>query len=126
MYIQQVATKNKLSSFDFENFILKTIISSLENKNYYYIVILFLCYVFRFASKGFVIFSNHTQSDGQMNLLLSTSVFLCDILTILIHHVVFFFSTLSQKDKFYVKKKSNTQSSCIIFFSYFMSDGPIF
>ena len=30
------------------------------------------------------------------------------------------------KREIYVKRKNNTQSSCMIFFSYFMSDGHIF
>ena len=34
--------------------LLRTIISSLVNKNYYYIVILHLCYVSPFVSKGSV------------------------------------------------------------------------
>ena len=59
------------------------------------------------------------------NLFLSTSVLLFDTLTTLIHHFVLLFSILSQKEKFYVKRKRNTQSSCIIFFSYFMLEGHI-
>ena len=39
---------------------------------------------------------------------------------------VLFFSILSQKKKFYVNRTNNTQSSCMIFFSHFMSDGHIF
>ena len=65
--IQHVVTRNKFSLFRSwkletltllttrENLytnLLPTIISSLVNKNYYYIVILFLCYVFPFISKG--------------------------------------------------------------------------
>ena len=46
--------------------LLRTLVSSLVNKNYYYIVILFLCYVLPFG----------------------TNVLLFDVLTILIHHFV--------------------------------------
>ena len=60
------------------------------------------------------------------NLFLSTNVLLFDVLTILIHNFVLFLSILSQKEKLYVKGKSNDQSSCMIFFSHFMSDGHIF
>ena len=41
--------------------ILRTMISSLVNKNYYYIVILFLCYVFL----------RYIVSDGQMKLIVN-------------------------------------------------------
>ena len=34
--------------------LLRTIISSLASKNYYHIVLLFLCYAFPFASNSFV------------------------------------------------------------------------
>ena len=44
----------------------------------------------------------------------------------LIHHFVLFFSIFSQKEKLYVKRKNNTQSSCMIFFLHFISDGNIF
>ena len=69
LYIQYVVTRNKFASFrawkldtltlltvkeNLNTNLLRTIISSLVNKNYYYAVILFLCYVFHFASKGFV------------------------------------------------------------------------
>ena len=60
------------------------------------------------------------------NLFSSTDVLLFEVLTILIHHFVLFFSILNEKEKFYVKKENNTQSSCMIFFPYFMSDGHIF
>ena len=46
--------------------LLRTLVSSLVNENYYYIVILFLCYVLPFG----------------------TNVLLFDVLTILIHHFV--------------------------------------
>ena len=36
------------------NLLLRTIISSVVNIKCYYIVILFLCHVFPFASKGFL------------------------------------------------------------------------
>ena len=64
LYIQQVVTRNKFISYrprklmtlNFltvkENLctnLLRTIVSSLVNKNYYYIVMLFLCYVFLFC-----------------------------------------------------------------------------
>ena len=61
----------------------------------------------------------------KMNLFLSANILLFDVLTILIHYFVLLFSILSQKKKFYVKRKKNTQSSCMIFFSYFMSNGHI-
>ena len=120
--------------------LLQTIISSLVNKNYYYIVLLFLCYVFPFISKDFVfpllrwsildfelerikkkiknlkIFQRLLCRMDKWNLFLSANVLLFDVLTILIHHFVLFFSILSQKEKFYVKRRNNTQSSCMIFF----------
>ena len=96
--------------------VLRTIISSLVNKNNYYLVILFLCYVFPFAAKDYVF----------PLLLLSTHVLLFDVLTILIHYFVLFFRILIQKEKFYVKKKNNTQSSSMIFFPHFMTDGHYF
>ena len=60
------------------------------------------------------------------NIFLSTNILLFYVLTILIHHFVLFFNIISQKKKFYVKRKNNTQSSCMTFVSYFMSDGYIF
>ena len=96
--------------------VLRTIISSLVNKNNYYLVILFLCYVFPFAAKDYVF----------PLLLLSTHVLLFDVLTILIHYFVLFFRILIQKEKFYVKKKNNTQSSSMIFFPHFMTNGHYF
>ena len=121
----------------------RTIISPLVNKNYYYIAILFLCYVFPFASAYFVfpllrwiildfelehilkqiskIFQSILCRIDKWNLFLSTNVLLFDVLNILILHFVLFFSILSRKEKFYVKRKS-----CMIFFSHFMSDGHIF
>ena len=54
------------------------------------------------------------------NLFLSTNILLFDVLTILIHHFVLFFSILIQKEKFYVKRKKNTQSSCMIFFTFYV------
>ena len=69
LYIQQIVTRNKFAEFwrwkletlDLltvkENLymnLLWTIIYYLVNKIYYYIVILFLCYVFPFASEDFV------------------------------------------------------------------------
>ena len=63
LYTQHVVTRNKFISFrpwklvtltlltDKENLytnLLRTITSSLANKNYYYIIILFLCYIFYF------------------------------------------------------------------------------
>ena len=126
----------------------RTIISPLVNKNYYYIAILFLCYVFPFASAYFVfpllrwiildfelehilkqiskIFQSILCRIDKWNLFLSTNVLLFDVLNILILHFVLFFSILSRKEKFYVKRKSNSWSSCMIFFSHFMSDGHIF
>ena len=60
------------------------------------------------------------------NLFLSANV-LFDVLTILTDHFntisihfVWLFSILSQKEKFYVKRKSNAQSSCMIFFKFYI------
>ena len=69
LYMQHVITRNKFTSFRpwkletltllrvkeylYKN-LLRTIVSSLVNKNHYHIVISFLCYVSPFASKGFV------------------------------------------------------------------------
>ena len=69
LYIQQVMTRSKFTSIKpwkletlilltvkeslFRN-LLRRIVSSVVNKNYYYVVILFLCYVFPFASEDFV------------------------------------------------------------------------
>ena len=118
--------------------LLRPIISSLVNKNYY-VIILFLRYVFLFASKDFVflnfklermfkkkrkkiqkIFQSIFCRMDKLDLFVSANVLLFDVLTIWIHHFVLFFSILSQKSKFYVKKKNNTHSSCMIFFPYFM------
>ena len=138
LYIKHVVTRNKFTSFRpsklvtftlltakenlYMNF-LRTIFSSLVNKNFNYIVILFLCYVFSFVSKDFVlpsyvevsmnskserIFSKKKKKFRKIfqsilcrmkkyNLVLSTNVLLYDVLTILIHHFVLFFRTLSQK-----------------------------
>ena len=68
-YIQQVMRRSKFTSIKpwkletlilltvkeslFRN-LLRRIVSSVVNKNYYYVVILFLCYVFPFASEDFV------------------------------------------------------------------------
>ena len=138
LYIKHVVTRNKFTSFRpsklvtftlltakenlYMNF-LRTIFSSLVNKNFNYIVILFLCYVFSFVSKDFVLpsyfeLSMNSKSERifskkkkqfrkifqsilcrmkKYNLVLSTNVLLYDVLTILIHHFVLFFRTLSQK-----------------------------
>ena len=87
------------------------------NKIYCYIVILFLCYVFPQSILCWM---------DKCNLFLSTNVLLFSVSTILIHHSMHFFSALSQKKLFYLKIKNNTQSSCIIFFPYFIWDGHIF
>ena len=126
----------------------RTIISPLVNKNYYYIAILFLCYVFPFASAYFVfpllrwiildfelehilkqiskIFQSILCRIDKWNLFLSTNVLLFDVLNILILHFVLFFSILSQKEKFYVKRKSNSRSSCMIFFFHILCRMDIF
>ena len=69
LHIQYVVTRNKFTSFRpwkletlhllafKENLctnLLRSMILSLMNKSYYYIVILFLVYVFPFVSKGFL------------------------------------------------------------------------
>ena len=86
--------------------------------HYYYIAILFLCYVFSFDPKRSQrhFFQSILCRMEKCNLFLGTNVLLVDFLTILIHHFVLFFSILSQKEKFYVKRKNNTQSSCIVFY----------
>ena len=131
LLIQHVVTRNKFTLFRtwklgtftlqskklYAN-LLRTRDSSVVSKNYYYIVILFLYYVFSFASKGFVFyllrwsipgfsirtyflkikFPKHFQSIRRMdkcNLFLSTNVLLFYVLTTLIHHFVLFFSILS-------------------------------
>ena len=122
--------------------LLQPIFSSLVNKIFHYIVMLFLCYVFPFASKDFVFPLLHWSIRGfkleriykkksqrffilcrmeKLDLLWGTNVLLFDVLTISIGHFVLFFSILSQKKKkkFYLKKKNNTQSSCLIFFFIF-------
>ena len=128
----------------------RTIISSLVNKNYCCIVILFLCYVFPFVSKDFVFpllrwsildfklerikkkkkksedFSKHIVSDGQIELILNHNVLLFDVLIILIHHFVLFSSILNQKKTFYFKSKNNTQSRWMASISYFMAHEHIF
>ena len=101
--------------------LLRTIISSIVNKNYYYIVILFLYYVVPFASKG-IAFPLHVEGSldskferfffkknfpkifqsilyrmDKFNSFLSTALLLFDVLTILIQHSVLFFTILSQK-----------------------------
>ena len=93
----------------------------------YCFIILVLC--FPFLLEGFCIFlatlkypwifqSILCQMD-KLNLFLSTNVLSFDVLTILIHRFLLLFSILSEKEKFYVKRKNNTQSSCIIFLSFF-------
>ena len=72
------------------------------------------------------IFQSILFQMDKYNLFLSTNILLFYVLIILIHHFVLFFSILSQKKKFYVKRKTNTQSSCITFFPYFLSDAHIF
>ena len=113
--------------------LLRTIVSSLVNKNYY-VVVLFLfsllflrilyfpCYVrtsLKILKKFPRIFLRILCRMDKWNLFLSTNVLSFDVLTILIHHLVLFFSIISQKEKFCVKKKNNTQSSCMIFFLEF-------
>ena len=108
--------------------LLRTIIFALVDKIYYFhIVILFLCYVFPFASKDFAfplllliildfeleriftkipkIFQSILCLMDKWDLFLSTNVLLFDVFTVLIHYFVLFFSILSQKEKFYVKRK---------------------
>ena len=99
-------------------------------QNYYCIVILFLCFVFLFASKDFVfpllrwsillfklerikkkkkilkIFQSILCRMDICNLFLSTNALSFDVLTILIHHFVLIFSIASQKQKFFVKRKT--------------------
>ena len=167
MYIQLVVTRNKFISFRPSKLVTltfltvkenvytnlqRTIISSLVNKNFNYIIILFLCYVFSFVFKYFFIslptleyswilnqnvffpkrkkfpknFQSILRRMNKYNLFLSTNVLSFDVLTILIHHFVLFFRILSQTKKINVKRNSSTQSSCMIFFPYFMSNGHIF
>ena len=89
--------------------ILRTMISSLVNKNYYYIVILFLCYAFL----------RYIVSHGQMKLIVNHKCTFIWCSYHFIHRFVLFFSILNQKEKFYVKRKNNTQPSCMIFFFLF-------
>ena len=68
LYVQQIVSRNNFTSlrpWKLETFtlftvkenlytnLLRTIISSVASKNYYYIVTLFLCYVLPFASIDF-------------------------------------------------------------------------
>ena len=103
--------------------LLRTIIFSLVNKNYYYIVILFLCYVsflpLRFCiflatleypwilnqsaffqkkrkKKTPKIFKSMLCQMEKCNLFLSANFLLIDVLLILIHHFLLFFSIPSQ------------------------------
>ena len=121
--------------------LLQTIISSFINKNYYYIIILIRCYVFplplrilyapcyvelpwilnyNVLKKISKIFQSILCRMNKWNFVLSTNVFSFDVLTILIHHFALCFSILSQEQKFYVKRKNNTQSSCMIFFTFYV------
>ena len=107
--------------------LLRPIFSCLVNKIFHYIVMLFLCYVFPFASKDFVFPLLHWSIRGfkleriykkksqrffilcrmeKLDLLWGTNVLLFDVLTISIGHFVLFFSILSQKKK---KKKVLSQ-----------------
>ena len=110
-------------------------------QNYYYIAILFLCYASLFASKDFACpllrwiilyfelkrlkkISKIPQSIlcrvNKWNLHKCTNILLFDVLTILMHHSVLFFSIFRQKEKFYVKRKNSGQSSCMIFFTFYV------
>ena len=116
---------------------MRTIFSSFVNKIYYYIVILFLCYVFPFASEDFVFpllrwiildfeierikkksqrFFNAYCVDGQMELILKHKCtfiwrFWCS------YH---FNTPVCVILKYpHVKRKNNAQSSCMFFFSHF-------
>ena len=116
--------------------LLRTIIFSLVNKNYFfYLVILFVCYVFPLASKGFVfpllrwiildfelerifkkipkIFQSILCRMDKWNLFLSTIILLFDVLTILMQHFVLLFSILIKKRNFR-SKGNNSQSSCMM------------
>ena len=124
---------------------LQTIILSFVNKNYYYIAILFLCYVFLFTSKDFVfsyfvevslnfklerilflkknspkVFQCMSCRMDIWNLFFSTNVLLFNVLTISIRRFVLFFSILSQNKKFYDKRKNNTQSSSMVLFLFYV------
>ena len=75
--------------------LLRAIISSLVNKNYYFfVVILFLCYVFPFASMDF------------LRLFLSTNVLLFDVLAILMHHLCYSSVSSVKKRNFMSKGKT--------------------
>ena len=126
--------------------LLQPIFSSLVNKIFHYIVMLFLCYVFPFASKDFVFPLLHWSIRGfkleriykkksqrffilcrmeKLDLLWGTNVLLFDVLTISIGHFVLFFSILSQKKKkkksFISKRKTILSQAAWFFSSYFMS-----
>ena len=151
LYIQQVVTRNNFTQFRSwkletltlptvkENLymnLLRTIVSSFVNKNYYVVTLFLLC--FPFCLRGFCIslatlkqhwilnqnifkkkipknFQHILCRMDKWNLFLSTNVLSFNVLTILIHHFVLFFSILSQKEKFYVKRRNNTRSSYMIF-----------
>ena len=106
--------------------LLRTIISSLVNKTYYHIVILFLCLAFPFSSKDFVfsllrwsildfklerikkvskIFPCILCWMDKWNFFLSTNEFLFDVFTILIHYFVSLQYPQSKKEILCQKKK---------------------
>ena len=60
------------------------------------------------------------------NLFLNTNALLFAVLIIFKHHLCYSSVSSVKKKKFYVNRTNNTQSSCMIFFSHFMSDGHIF
>ena len=123
--------------------LLRTIISSLENKNYYLdMIILFLCYALPFVSKDFVspllrwiildfelkhvfqknpkFFQSILYRMDKWNLLFSRNMLLFDVLNMLIHHFVLFFNILSQKKKFSVQRKKQFSVKLHDFFPHIL------
>ena len=115
--------------------LLRTIISSSVNKNYYYIGTLFLCYVFLFVSKNFFIslaalnypgfwirkylkkipktFQRIMYRMDKWNLFLSTNVLLLDVLTILCRMNIFFEKFISYQSCITINM-SNTESVTVL------------
>ena len=158
LYIQLVVTRNEFTTRNLDSSYIKkkyvyefaTINNffSCKKSHYYIAILLFLCYVFPFASNGFVFpltypgilnqnvfFSNNNKKKypktfqsilcrmDECNLFLNINSHLFDVLTLLTHHFMLFFSIFSQKKKYYIKRKNNTQSSWMIFCFFIFSVG---
>ena len=128
--------------------LLRTMIASLVNKNYYDTVILFLGHVFPFVSCSFLfpllywsipgfkikMYFFKTKNSGRILkafcvvwtsvIFSSTRMYFAWRSYTLIHFFVLFFSITSQQEKICVKKKQTILGQAAwFFFSYFISDG---